>query len=201
MAAAVLNVAAAAVPVEALWKPARRADRVDALVTGAAALARAGASCSGVTLTAGLLRPAMDQEGRLLWLPLKDGLPVAEKLVEPLEWRLSPALPLLLAMLAAVAAVAALRLPVREAAEPMERRLTLALLLVGLLAGVTDEQPSALLTSVAVSKPRVGCSAAGRGTELEMAILAVPVLIGETASADVGDSCEGELVSVPGTGH
>ena len=79
--------------------------QVDALVT-AAALARVGASCTGVTLTAGLVGPAMDQEGRLLWLPLRDGLPVAEELVEPLEWRLS--LPLLLAMLAAVAAVAGL---------------------------------------------------------------------------------------------
>ena len=196
------NVAAAeAAPVEALWRPAWRADRVEALVTGAAALARVGASSSGVTLTAGLLGPAMDQEGRLLWLPLEDGVPVAEEVVEPLEWRLSPALPLLLAMLAAVAAVAGPRVPVREAAEPVERQLMLSLLLMFLLAEVSDKRPSVLFTFVTVSKLRVGCSAAGRGTVLEMVVLAVPLLGREAASGDAGDSREGGVGTELGTGH
>ena len=61
----------AAAAVEALWKAGWHADGVDALVTGAA-LARLGARCTGVTLTAGLVGRAMDHEGRLLWLPLRE---------------------------------------------------------------------------------------------------------------------------------
>ena len=44
-------------PIEAPWRPAWRADRADALVTGTA-LARVGASSTGVTVAAGLLGPA-----------------------------------------------------------------------------------------------------------------------------------------------
>ena len=131
---------------------------MDALATGAA-LTRVGASCTGVTLTAGLVGRAMDQEGCLRWLPLRDDLPVAEEHVEPLEWRLSPALPLLLAM---PAAVAGLRIPLK--AEPVERLLTLALLLLLLSAGVSDKRLSVLLSCVTVSKLRIG-SADGTGVE------------------------------------
>ena len=76
--------AAAAAPVEALWKAGWHAGGVDVLVSGAA-LARVGGSCTAVTLTAGLVGRAIDQEGRLLWLPLRDDLPVAEEPIEPLE--------------------------------------------------------------------------------------------------------------------
>ena len=120
---------------------------------------------------------------------------MAEELVEPLEWRLLPALPLLLAMLAAVAG---LRIPVK--AEPVKRLLTLALLLLLLSAGVSDKRLSVLLSCVTVSKLRMG-SADGRGAEPGPAMVAVPLLLWEPASGDVGDSFQGGLIPEPGTGH
>lgn len=81
-------VATAAEPIGELCKPACPAVWVAAdLVTGAA-LARVGASSTGVMLTAGLRGPAMDQAGLLPWLPLQAALLLIEEHIEPLDRRL-----------------------------------------------------------------------------------------------------------------
>ena len=92
-----------------------------------------------------------------------------------------------------LAAVAGLRMPLR--AEPVERLLTLALLLLLLSAGVTDKRLSVVFSCVTLSMG----SADGKGAE--PAMVAVPQLVWKPASGDAGDSFQGGLIPEPGTGH
>ena len=104
-----------------------------------------------------------------------------------------------------LAAVAWLQMPLK--AEPVEV-LTLAALLLVLSAGVTDRRLSVVLSFVTVRKLRMG-SADGRGAEPGPAMVAVPLLLWEPASGDVGDSFQGGLIMImipdqahePGTGQ